>query len=59
MIERLVTIRTYSRLKNVTTECVRQWGEKGKIPIVIIDGVKFVRLTDEESEIMNNQGWRE
>ena len=44
----LVTIRTYSLMKGVTTECVRKWVKQGKVSNKVIDGVNFVKLTKEE-----------
>lgn len=44
----LVTTNTYANMKGVTTECVRQWALQGKVKSVKIDGVRFIKLTEEE-----------
>lgn len=48
MEEKLVTIRTYAGMYNVTPECVRKWVRQKKVQNKVIDGVNFVVLTDEE-----------
>ena len=54
MEEKLVTVRTYSLMRNVTAECVRKWIRQKKVQNKIIDGVNFVVLTDEEVKERNN-----
>lgn len=48
MYDNLVTTNTYAKMKGVTTECVRQWALQGKIKSVNIDGVRFIKLSEEE-----------
>lgn len=48
MKERLVTVRTYAGMHNVTPECVRKWVRQNKVQNMVIDGVNFIILTDEE-----------
>lgn len=48
MYKDLKTTNNYAKMKGVTTECVRQWALQGKIKSVKIDGVRFIKLTEEE-----------
>lgn len=48
MYEDLVTANTYAKMKGVTTECVRQWALQGKVKSEKIDGVRFIKLSEEE-----------
>lgn len=47
-ITRLITIRHYSEFKRVVRETVMQRIRKGDLSYVIIDGMYFVLLTDNE-----------
>lgn len=53
MYENLVTSNTYAKLKGVTTECVRQWALQGKVKSVKIDGIRFIKLSEEEFKERN------
>lgn len=46
--ERLMTFRNYAAMKGVTVPTVYLWESKGKICVEYMDGIKFVKLTDEE-----------
>lgn len=46
--ERLMTIRNYAEMKGVTVSTVYLWEKKNRINIELMDGIKFVVLTDEE-----------
>ena len=48
MYDNLVTTNTYAKMKGVTTECVRQWALQRKVKSVKIDGIRFIKLSDEE-----------
>lgn len=48
MYKDLTTTNNYAKLKGVTTECVRQWALQGKIKSVKIDGVRFIKLNEDE-----------
>lgn len=48
MHENLVTTNTYAKMKGVTTECVRQWALQGKVKSTNIDGIRFIKLSEEE-----------
>lgn len=48
MYDNLVTTSTYAKMKCVTTECVRQWALQGKVKSTKIDGIRFIKLSEEE-----------
>lgn len=48
MYDNLVTTNTYAKMKGVTTECVRQWALQGKVKSTKIDGIRFIKLSEEE-----------
>lgn len=48
MHENLVTTNTYAKMKGVTTECVRQWALQNKVKSTKIDGIRFIKLSEEE-----------
>lgn len=48
LYDNLVTTNTYAKMKGVTTECVRQWTLQGKVKSEKIDGVRFIKLSEDE-----------
>lgn len=48
LYDNLVTANTYTKMKGVTTECVRQWALQEKVKSVKIDNVRFIKLSEEE-----------
>ena len=48
MEEKLVTIKTYTKMINRSKERVRQKVHTGEIPSKVIDGIIFVVLTEDE-----------
>lgn len=46
--ERLMTFRNYAAMKGVTVPTIYLWEKQGKISVENMDGVKFVKLNDEE-----------
>lgn len=56
MYEDLVTTSTYAKMKGVSTECVRLWALQGKVKSVKIDGVRFIKLSEDEIKERRNRG---
>lgn len=54
--ENLIRESSYAKFMNVTTMCVAKWRYAGKIKNVVIDGMNFVELSDEELAKYNE--WR-
>lgn len=45
--KQLVKVGTFARMKGVAAITVYKWIEQGKVDVVDIDGVKFVKLQEE------------
>ena len=43
-VNKLVKVRTYARQKNFSTQWVRQLALLGKVKMIDIDGVKFIKV---------------
>lgn len=46
--EKLVKVSTYARQQNVSVQTIYNKIEKGELKCVIIDGVKFIKIEDNE-----------
>ena len=42
--EDLVTIKTYADIQNVSTTTIYNWSLQGKLELVVIDNVKFIKI---------------
>lgn len=48
MSEKLIKVSTYARMKGVSVLTVYQWIKIGKIQCTEIDGVKFIKVSENE-----------
>lgn len=48
MEKSLVRVSTYAKQKGVSPTAVRKWAAQGKVKIVEIDGVQFVKTEEKE-----------
>lgn len=49
-IDKLVTVRHYAEKNGIVRETVMQRVKKGEITLVVIDGVNFIMLEEQENE---------
>jgi hypothetical protein len=42
ILDKLVTVKNFATLKNVTTTCVYRWIDKNQVKALEVDGVKFI-----------------
>lgn len=49
-VDKLVTVRHYAEMNGVVRETVMQRVKKGEITLVVIDGVNFIMLEEQENE---------
>lgn len=49
-IDKLVTVRHYAEMNSIVRETVMQRVKRGELTLVVIDGVNFIMLEDNEYE---------